>query len=183
MEYLRLFLRRYFAGKPVVTMGNVGCSLRLAHHLSFLSSFSLILICYFIIIWYQAGTLARKKQVSKTYWDLSLPQRPLCIVGRLLCCGEAGEKEKESALPIVPRALSIFSITDILSRSLCGGESIETIKWGCHSARLAFAISEWLCSLFSQLFPFKVFTLLYQEHNKDCSCLLFLLMLQQNNQR
>ena len=28
---------------------------------------------------------------------LSPPQRPLCIVGRLLCCGEAGEKEKESA--------------------------------------------------------------------------------------
>ena len=42
---------------------------------------------------------------------LSPPQRPLCIVGRLLCCGEAGEKEKESArgpLPIVPRALSII---------------------------------------------------------------------------
>ena len=44
---------------------------------------------------------------------LSPPQRPLYIVGRLLCCGEAGEKEKESAqgamaLPIVPRALSIF---------------------------------------------------------------------------
>ena len=187
MEYLRLFLIRYFTGKPVVTTGNVGCSLRLAHHLSFLFSFSLILICYFIIIWYQARTLARKKQVSKTYWDLSPPQRPLCIVGRLLCCGEAGEKEKESALPIVPRVLSIFSIIDILmgipSGSLCGGESIETIKWGCHSVRLAFAISEWLYSLFSQLFPFKVFTLLYQEHNKDCSCLLLLLTLQQNNQR
>ena len=28
---------------------------------------------------------------------LSPPQRPLCIVGRLLCCGEAGEKEKEIA--------------------------------------------------------------------------------------
>ena len=28
---------------------------------------------------------------------LSPSQRPLCIVGRLLCCGEAGEKEKESA--------------------------------------------------------------------------------------
>ena len=41
--------------------------------------------------------------------------------------------------------------------------------WPSHSARLAFAISEWLCSLFfSQLFPFNVFTLLYQEHNKDC---------------
>ena len=39
-----------------------------------------------------------------------------------MCCGEAGEKEKE----IVPRALSIFSIIDILmgipSGSLCGGE-------------------------------------------------------------
>ena len=36
----------------------------------------------------------------KTYsyeLQLSPPQRPLCIVGRLLCCGEAGEKEKESA--------------------------------------------------------------------------------------
>ena len=29
--------------------------------------------------------------------EISPPQRPLCIVGRLLCCGEAGEKEKESA--------------------------------------------------------------------------------------
>ena len=29
--------------------------------------------------------------------QLSPPQGPLCIVGRLLCCGEAGEKEKESA--------------------------------------------------------------------------------------
>ena len=52
--------------------------------------------------------------------SLSPPQRPLCIVGRLLCCGKAGEKEKESAL-------SIFSIIDILmgipSGSLCGGES------------------------------------------------------------
>ena len=44
-----------------------------------------------------------------------------------LCCGEAGEKEKESARgTMVPRALSIFSIIDILmgipSGSLCGGE-------------------------------------------------------------
>ena len=39
-----------------------------------------------------------------------------------------------------------------------------------HSARLAFAISEWLCSLsfFWQFFNFNVFTLLYQESNKDC---------------
>ena len=61
-----------------------------------------------------------------------------------LCCGEAGEKEKERArgtmgrgkrgsrrfpLPIVPRALSSFSIIDILmgipSGSLCGGESFR----------------------------------------------------------
>ena len=61
-----------------------------------------------------------------------------------LCCGEAGEKEKKRArgtmgrgkrgsrrfpLPIVPRALSIFSIIDILmgipSGSLCGGESFR----------------------------------------------------------
>ena len=43
---------------------------------------------------------------------------PLSSVEASLCCGEAGEKEKESArgtmgsfpLPIVPRALSIFSI-------------------------------------------------------------------------
>ena len=58
---------------------------------------------------------------------LSPPQRPLCIVGRHLCCGEAGEKEKESAR--VPCALSIFSIIDILmgipSGSLCGGESFH----------------------------------------------------------
>ena len=60
-------------------------------------------------------------QGSHTICSLSPPQRPLCIVGKLLCCGEAGEKEKGSArgtmgrgkrrrfpLPIVPRALSIF---------------------------------------------------------------------------
>ena len=62
----------------------------------------------------------------------------------LLCCGEVGEKGKESArdtmgrerekrgsrlfpLPIVPCALSIFSIIaiGIISWSLCGGESPE----------------------------------------------------------
>ena len=44
--------------------------------------------------------------------------------------------------------------------------------WPSHSARLAFAISEWLCTLFfSQLFPFNVLThFLYQKHNKDCCC-------------
>ena len=46
-------------------------------------------------------------------------------MGRLLCCGEAGEKEKESAL-------SIFSIIDILmgipSGSLCGGERSRSRK-------------------------------------------------------
>ena len=59
-----------------------------------------------------------------TPFTLSPPQRPLCIVGRLLCCGEAGEKDKESARG----TLSIFSIIDIFmgipSRSLCGGESL-----------------------------------------------------------
>ena len=39
--------------------------------------------------------------------------------------------------------------------------------WLSHLVQLAFAISEWLCSLFSQLFPFNDATLLYQEHNKD----------------
>ena len=49
-----------------------------------------------------------RKKIHVT-WCLSPPQRPFCIVGRLLCCGEAGEKEKESARgSIVPRALSIF---------------------------------------------------------------------------
>ena len=40
--------------------------------------------------------------------------------------------------------------------------------WTSHSGRLAFAISEWLCSLsiFWQFFPFNVFTL----HNKGCCC-------------
>ena len=50
--------------------------------------------------------------------------------GGSLCCGEAGEKEKER----VPCALSIFSIIDILmaipSGSLCGGERY-TVQF-CH---------------------------------------------------
>ena len=28
---------------------------------------------------------------------INITKRPLCIVGKLLCCGEAGEKEKGSA--------------------------------------------------------------------------------------
>ena len=47
----------------------------------------------------------------KTYsyeLQLSPPQRPLCIVGRLLCCGEAGEKEKESARAFYFCRLLIF---------------------------------------------------------------------------
>ena len=57
---------------------------------------------------------------------LSPPQRSLCIVRRL------GRKKKRARrarfpIPIVPRALSIFSIIDVLmgipSGSLCGGES------------------------------------------------------------
>ena len=49
-----------------------------------------------------------------------------------LCCGEAGKKEKESTqgIPIIPRALSTFSIIAIFigipSGSLCGGESYQT---------------------------------------------------------
>ena len=60
---------------------------------------------------------------------LSPPQRPLCIVRRLLCCGEAGEKEKESARGTMasPARFLFLSIIDILmgipSGSLCGGES------------------------------------------------------------
>ena len=58
----------------------------------------------------------------------------------------------------------------------------NTQAWGIKSWRVglicsrsdrspAFAISEWLCSLFfSQLYPFNVFTLLYQEHNNVCCC-------------
>ena len=42
--------------------------------------------------------------------------------------------------------------------------------WPSHSVGLAFAMSEWLCCLFSQLFPFNHSTLLYQEHNKGCCC-------------
>ena len=63
---------------------------------------------------------------------LSPPQRPLFVVGRGLCVvGRLGRKKKRARgarfpLPIVPRALSIFSIIDILmgipSESLCGGE-------------------------------------------------------------
>ena len=61
---------------------------------------------------------------------LSPPQRPLCIAGRLLCCGEAGEKEKESARGTPARFL-FLSINDILmgipSGSLCGGERSHII--------------------------------------------------------
>ena len=59
---------------------------------------------------------------------LSPPQRPLCVVGRLLCCGEAGEKEKESARGTIgtPRAFYFFDILmGIPSGSLCGGESVD----------------------------------------------------------
>ena len=53
----------------------------------------------------------------------SLPRRGLFVLW-----GGWGERKRERAgLPIVPRALSIFSIIDILmgipSGSLCGGES------------------------------------------------------------
>ena len=65
---------------------------------------------------------------------------PISFVEASLCCGKAGEKEKESArghdgkgeepLPIVPRALSIFSIIaifiGILSGNICGEERADT---------------------------------------------------------
>ena len=63
---------------------------------------------------------------------LSPPQRPLCIVGRLLCCGEAGEKEKESARGTRFLFLSIIDILmGIPSGSLCGGER-TIIELGYH---------------------------------------------------
>ena len=79
-------------------------------------------------------------KVSKA---LSLPERPLCVMGRLgrkkkRARGERweGEREKRGCrlflLPIVPRALSIFSIIAIFigipSGSLCGGESPTSSK-------------------------------------------------------
>ena len=40
-----------------------------------------------------------------------------------------------------------------------------------HSARLAFAISEWLCYLFfHNCFLLMSLHFSYQEHNEDCSC-------------
>ena len=61
-----------------------------------------------------------------------LTTRPLSSKEASLCCGEAGEKEKESAqgIPVVPDALSIFSIIAIFigipCGSLCGRESYQT---------------------------------------------------------
>ena len=37
------------------------------------------------------------RRPKNSSFGLSPPQRPLYVVKRLLCCGEAGEKEKESA--------------------------------------------------------------------------------------
>ena len=61
-----------------------------------------------------------------------LTTRPLSSEEASLCCGEAGEIGKESTrgIPIIPCALSIFSIIAIFigipSGSLCGGESHQT---------------------------------------------------------
>ena len=71
--------------------------------------------------------------------EVLIGRYPVSFVEASLCCREAGEKEKESArgtvgrgkspLPIVPRALSIFSIIaifiGILSGSLCGAERAD----------------------------------------------------------
>ena len=44
-------------------------------------------------------------------------------MGRLLCCGEAGEKEKESARGTMGRGKREDILMGIPSGSLCGGES------------------------------------------------------------
>ena len=49
------------------------------------------------IVWSKHFKNGSNLLYSTKFHHLSPPQRPLCIVGRLLCCGEAGEKEKESA--------------------------------------------------------------------------------------
>ena len=54
-------------------------------------------------------------------------------MGKLLCCGEAGEKEKGSArFPSSPARFLFLSIIDILmgipSGSLCGGERVRSKK-------------------------------------------------------
>ena len=79
-------------------------------------------------------------KVSKA---LSLPERPLCVMGRLgrkkkRTRGERWEGGREKRvfrlfpLPIVPRALSIFSIIAIFkgipSGSICGGDSLTSSK-------------------------------------------------------
>ena len=46
-------------------------------------------------------------------------------------------------------------------------------EWPSHSALLAFAISEWPCSLSFTIISFYDSTVLFQKHNKDCFCLLF----------
>ena len=68
-------------------------------------------------------------------------------------------------------SLCVFGCICLLITTLI---SSYFLAWPSHSARLAFAISKWLCSLFfSQLFTFYDSTLLYQDHNKDCCVLLY----------
>ena len=52
---------------------------------------------------------------------------PLCVMGRFLCSGEAGEKEKESA-----RGTFYFFFMGIPSGSLCGGERVHSIFSSYH---------------------------------------------------
>ena len=59
---------------------------------------------FHFVIW----VMNQLKLVQGVGHPLSPPQRPLCIVGRLLCCGEAGEKEKEN--PSSPARFLFFRL-------------------------------------------------------------------------
>ena len=78
---------------------------------------------------YNAVTRSMYLKFFTAYYQTSLFQRGLFVLW-----GGWGERKRERAgLPIVPRALSIFSIIDILmgipSGSLCGGESVKPQSW------------------------------------------------------
>ena len=91
----------------------------------------------------KGGTRGGKGERTPVNIPLQSSFRPLSSAEASLCCGEAfvlwggwGERKRERGghdfpLPIVPRALSIFSIIDILmgipSGALCGGESFPPL--------------------------------------------------------
>ena len=120
--------------------------------------------------------LTFRQNFASTFWfksvfsHLSPPQRPLCIVGKLLCCGEAGEKEKGSArgtmgrgkreevslFPSSPARFLFLSIIDILigipSGSLCGGESSRAVTnkhtnrgWSACGGNCSFRLQHQSC--------------------------------------